>query len=80
MESEAIKSGETLDELETHAIQSLDSEVREHTSLSQRLFNMIGIVVARTLPSRSDEVTDARKVATLLLLRLREDLRRVSQP
>ncbi len=65
----------TLADLERDATQVLEPELREHGLLNERVFNAIGEAanLAPDLPLL--QVSQSRKVATVLLLRMRDDLR-----
>jgi len=60
---------------ERQAIQKLDSELRSHGIVSQRAYNLMGTVLARMPETRLRDVSQSRKVATSLLVRVQNDLR-----
>lgn len=67
--------GEALDVAERQAVIVLSAELSSHCSVTERAFNLIGIVVSSLpeLPIR--DLSSSRKVATDLLIRLSNDLR-----
>jgi hypothetical protein len=66
---------ESLAEMERNAAQVLEPELREHGLLNQRVFNAIGEAANLASELPLSQVSQARKVATVLLLRMRDDLR-----
>jgi hypothetical protein len=66
---------ESLGETEKNAIESLDPELREHAVLSSDAFNLVGLAL-NSMPERPvGEISPSEKVATVLLIRLSNDLR-----
>ena len=65
----------SLAEVERRAAQILEPELREHGMLNERVFNAIGEAANLAVEPSLSQVSQARKVATLLLLRMRDDLR-----
>lgn len=67
-------SGESLGEAELAALEILDLELREHARLCGDAFNLVGLALNR-MPVRSvDEISSSKKVATVLLIRLSNEL------
>lgn len=64
-----------LGEAERQAIDRLDPELRRPGLLSQRASNLIGTVLTRMPEARLRDVSQSRKVATSLLVRVQNDLR-----
>jgi len=62
-------------EVERDAAQILEPELREHGLLNERVFNAIGDAANLAAELPLSQVSQARKVATVLLLRMRDDLR-----
>lgn len=66
--------GESLGEAEQAALETLDPELREHARLCGDAFNLVGLTLNR-LPERLvDDIPSSEKVATVLLIRLSNDL------
>jgi hypothetical protein len=65
----------SLAELERDAAQTLEPELREHGLLNERVFNTIGEAANLAAEIPLSQVSQSRKVATVLLLRMRDDLR-----
>jgi hypothetical protein len=61
--------------VERDAAQFLEPELREHGLLNERVFNAIGEAANLAAELPLSQVSQARKVATVLLLRMRDDLR-----
>lgn len=69
------RSAESLEAAERKAIRVLAAELSNHLSLTEKAFNLVGKVVS-TLPEHTvAEISQSRKVATALLVRLSNDLR-----
>src|SRR5271163_4068503 len=67
--------GPSLADVERDAAQTLEPELRDHGLLNQRAFNAIGEAANLAAELPLSEVSQARKVAMVLLLRMRDDLR-----
>lgn len=67
--------GELLGQAELRVIAVLDPELRNHASLTERAFNVVGEVITRAPEVPVPEVSQSRKVVTALLVRLSNDLR-----
>ena len=67
--------GESLGHAELQAMDTLDSQLRDHALLTEKAFNLIGEVIGRMLETPLREVSQSRKVLTALLVRLSNDLR-----
>jgi hypothetical protein len=67
--------GPSLADVERDAAQTLEPELREHGLLNQRVFNAIGEAANLGAELPLSQVSQARKVAMVLLLRMRDDLR-----
>jgi hypothetical protein len=65
----------SLAEVERDAIQILEPELRKHGLLNESVFNTIGEAANLAAEIPLSQVSQARKVATVLLLRIRDDLR-----
>jgi hypothetical protein len=64
-----------LGDAERQAIQKLDSELGTHGIVSQRAYNLMGAVLSRMPTTKLRDVSQSRKVATSLLVRVQNDLR-----
>jgi hypothetical protein len=72
---EIKEESSSLTEVEHNAAQILEPELREHGTLNERVFNAIGEAANLATELSPSQVSQARKVATVLLLRMRDDLR-----
>jgi hypothetical protein len=60
---------------EQQAVTTLGAELSGHLSLTERAFNLIGAVVSSLPEIQIRDISQSRKVATVLLVRLSNDLR-----
>jgi hypothetical protein len=65
----------SLEALEREAIKALDAELREHGLLNERMFNLMAEAASLAPDLPLSQVSQSRKVCTVLLLRMRDDLR-----
>lgn len=71
LEAQATSVGKA----ERQAIKALDPDLGQHGLLTEHVYNFIGKVLGRSPTMRLDEVSRPRRIATLLLSRLRDDVR-----
>ena len=69
------KKIQSLAEVEQNAAQVLEPELRAHGLLNERVFNAIGEAANLAAQLPLSQVSQSRKVAAVLLLRMRDDLR-----
>lgn len=69
------QTAESLETAERQAIGVLSAELSGHLSLTEKAFNLIGKVVGSLPQLTVAEISQSRKVATALLVRLSNDLR-----
>jgi hypothetical protein len=69
------RAAESLETAEQQAIGVLAAELSGHLSLTEKAFNLIGRVVSSLPQLTIAEISQSRKVATALLVRLSNDLR-----
>lgn len=67
--------GESLDQAELQAMETLDVQLRDHASLTEQAFNLTAEIIGRIPEMPLHEVSQSRKVLTALLVRLSNDLR-----
>jgi hypothetical protein len=69
------RAAESLETAERQAIGVLAAELSGHLSLTEKAFNLIGKLVSSLPQLTIAEISQSRKVATALLVRLSNDLR-----
>lgn len=67
--------GESLEAAERQAMSILVTELNGHLALTEKAFNLIGVAVSSLPEVAIRDVSQSRKVATALLVRLSNDLR-----
>ena len=73
--NEATSKVESLGEAERQALSLLRDELGEHLELTENAFNLVGRAVGALREVRIQDVSRARNVATILAIRLSNDLR-----
>ena len=73
--SEDQGRGESLGTAERHALGTLGAELSGHLSLTEKVFNLMGTTISSLPELPIQDMSQSLKVATVLLIRLSNDLR-----